>query len=369
MQKKKLVICLSIIVSVLLVGFAALIFLSKPIVVYKEDFFIELGEQCESDCAIERVRHGYISQKDVIDTTQNGKQTIEVKIKDYLFREFCVTYDVEVKDTKAPVIENNDQIYIVAGCTENDLKEKIVVNDNDQLALQIELNGNYDLNKAGGYDLTIKATDSAGNYSEKTVRFVVEVAGEQASEYFTTPKGFLGYVKDQCTYIDGVIIVNKTYSLKPGYATGFQDDFSENYNAMVARAKEDGYVLTVNSGFRSNSHQKSLYNYWVGRLGKAQADKESARPGHSEHETGYAVDTTRVNEKFKNDPEYKWLQQNCYKYGFILRYPEGKTDITGYIYEPWHYRYVGVDLATKLWNNGDWITMEEYFGIDSVYQD
>ena len=113
--------------------------------------------------------------------------------------------------------------------------------------------------------------------------------------------------------------------------------------------------------------QKYLYNSYVSRDGKEEADTYSARPGHSEHQTGLAFDLNSIDISFADTDEGKWVVDNCYKYGFIIRYPEGKDNITGYIYEPWHLRYVGVDLATKLYNQGDWITLEEYYGIDSKY--
>ena len=74
-----------------------------------------------------------------------------------------------------------------------------------------------------------------------------------------------------------------------------------------------------------------------------------------------------LNQEWINTSEGQWLNNNCYKYGFIIRYPRGKEGITGYIYEPWHIRYVGVDVATQLYNGGNWITLEEYLGIDSKY--
>lgn len=80
-----------------------------------------------------------------------------------------------------------------------------------------------------------------------------------------------------------------------------------------------------------------------------------------------AFDVNTINDSFANTEEGKWLNDNCYKYGFILRYPNGKSDETGYQYEPWHFRYVGVELAEKLYNNGNWITVEDYFGITSRY--
>ena len=93
-----------------------------------------------------------------------------------------------------------------------------------------------------------------------------------------------------------------------------------------------------------------------------EADLKAARPGYSEHQTGLALDiTTRLaeDEEFVNTEEFSWLKENAHKYGFILRYPEGKENITGYSYEPWHYRYVGIDVATKIYNEN--ITFDEYY--------
>ena len=87
-----------------------------------------------------------------------------------------------------------------------------------------------------------------------------------------------------------------------------------------------------------------------------------------EHQSGLAADLNHVGSNFDNTESAKWLEQNCWKYGFILRYPKGKDKETGYVYESWHFRYVGVDLAKKLYNNGNWITMEAYFGITSQYK-
>ena len=89
-----------------------------------------------------------------------------------------------------------------------------------------------------------------------------------------------------------------------------------------------------------------------------------ALPGCSEHQTGYAFDAANYVDGIYNEvlgeEEIAWLNYNAYKYGFILRYPKGKEEITGFIYEPWHYRYVGKDISNILYNNGNWITLEEY---------
>ena len=160
------------------------------------------------------------------------------------------------------------------------------------------------------------------------------------------------------------------------YGTSLTSTTKNAFNKMQAAAKLDGINIYIASGFRSYQTQNRLYNNYVARDGKAKADTYSARPGHSEHQSGLAFDICShdldgqnacINSNFDNTDQAKWLAQNAYKYGFILRYPKGKTNETGYKYESWHFRYVGTDLSTKLYNNGDWLTMENYFGITSEY--
>ena len=190
----------------------------------------------------------------------------------------------------------------------------------------------------------------------------------------TTSKGFKIEVKNGITYIDGILVVNKTYSLPSTYAPGLDSTVRKKADEMFAAAKLDGIDIYDQSGFRSYETQQRLYNNYVKSKGKEQADAVSARPGHSEHQSGLAFDVCGkdqnkcINSNFDNTPEAKWLAKNAYKYGFILRFVNGKTNETGYKYESWHYRYVGKELAEKLYNNGDWITLESYFGIDSIYK-
>jgi LAS superfamily LD-carboxypeptidase LdcB len=120
------------------------------------------------------------------------------------------------------------------------------------------------------------------------------------------------------------------------------------------------------SGFRSYSTQNTLYNKYVARDGKAEADRYSARPGHSEHQTGLAFDLNSLDQSFENTKEGKWLAENCWKYGFIIRYPKGKESVTGYMFEPWHVRYLGKEVAKKVYESGK--CLEEYLGITSVYE-
>lgn len=190
-----------------------------------------------------------------------------------------------------------------------------------------------------------------------------------------TSKGYTIEVRDSVTYVNGILIANKTYSLPSTYNPGgLTSETTKAANEMFAAAAAVGFNMWAQSGFRSYSTQQKLYNRYAARDGKAKADTYSARPGHSEHQTGLAFDVCAkgkpcINSNFNNTEEAKWLSMNAHLYGFILRYPQGKTNETGYLYESWHFRYVGKELASILYNDGDWITLENYLGITSEYKD
>ncbi len=171
------------------------------------------------------------------------------------------------------------------------------------------------------------------------------------------------------TYIDGVLVASKKYPLPKDYHPGEQPEAKTALTQMLAGAKEAGYNLAAFSGFRSYEYQETLYQNYVNRDGQAAADRYSARPGHSEHQTGLAFDIGEqgqedlwLTEQFGETAAGKWLMDHAHQYGFILRYPKGKEDITGYRYESWHYRYVGVEKATAIKNSS--VTLEEYLGIE-----
>lgn len=187
------------------------------------------------------------------------------------------------------------------------------------------------------------------------------------AEVSVTVTPYVAPVEPEITYINGILIANKTYPLPSTYNPGVDTVANNDLQKMFAAAKADGIDLFVVSGFRSYATQKYIYNDYVARDGKAEADRYSARPGHSEHQTGLGFDINKADLSFEGTPEAIWLAENCHKYGFIIRYPQEKEHITGYIYEPWHIRYLGVDIATAVYNSG--LCLEEYLGITSRYQD
>ena len=171
--------------------------------------------------------------------------------------------------------------------------------------------------------------------------------------------------KDGCTYVDGVLIVNKSYSLPEDYNPGLDATTEEAFNQLSADAAQEGLNLYIGSDFRSYSYQVDVYESYCETYGWQQADTFSARPGYSEHQTGLTIDCNTIDDAFGQTEEAVWLADHCADYGFIIRFPDGKEDITGYQYEPWHIRYVGVDIAREIMSQG--LCLEEYLGVDSVY--
>lgn len=139
-----------------------------------------------------------------------------------------------------------------------------------------------------------------------------------------------------------------------------------NLKQLITTAKNENLTLSPLSGYRSYATQQTVYANEVRAYGQATADTESARPGTSEHQTGLSIDVggggCGIEDCFGATSEGKWLADNAYKFGFIIRYPEGKQGITGYRYEPWHIRFVGVDLATEMQKQGV-LTLEEFFDL------
>ena len=169
----------------------------------------------------------------------------------------------------------------------------------------------------------------------------------------------------QITYIDGILVVNKTYALPADYNPGVNAEAKAAFDRMQADAAAEDLNIYISSGFRSYDYQAGLYQRYVDKDGRAEADRYSARAGHSEHQTGLAFDLNSIDESFANTKEGKWVNQNCYKYGFIIRYPSDKEDITGYKWEPWHIRYLGDETAKAVYDSG--LCLEEYLGITSEY--
>ncbi len=173
------------------------------------------------------------------------------------------------------------------------------------------------------------------------------------------------------------VVVNKGRVLPSDYVpqplvSNLRQDASVALKSLIEGASANGFSLRLYSGYRSYSNQASVYANEVKTNGQVTADRQSARPGYSEHQTGLAADLSAAGGKctlqqcFGDMAEGQWLATNAYKYGFIIRYPKDKEALTGYMYEPWHLRYVGTDLAAEINKSGQ--TLEQFFDL-STYTD
>ena len=175
---------------------------------------------------------------------------------------------------------------------------------------------------------------------------------------------------------DLLVLVNKNYILDENYIPNDLEEVNikyskegkmlrkvakEHFENLAKTALYYGYHIKIVSAYRSYSYQDTLYQYYVKDKGLIYADNCSARPGHSEHQTGLSFDVEGSNHDynlFEDSKEFTWMSKNAHKFGFIMRYPKGKEQITGFKYEPWHYRYVGIKVATLLYRQN--LTLEEY---------
>lgn len=182
------------------------------------------------------------------------------------------------------------------------------------------------------------------------------------------------------------VIVNKTFPLDPedhvpgdlatmpsiprGSGQSMRAEAAAALESMYADAKPAGAGFSVSTAYRSYDHQAALYYPRARDRGVEAADRTTARPGYSEHQSGLAVDIfdtedCRLEQCFGSTVAGKWVAEHAWEYGFVMRYPEGKEDITGYIWEPWHLRYVGPELAAEMHQTGI-TTLEEFFGLPAA---
>ena len=231
-------------------------------------------------------------------------------------------------------------------------------------------------------------SNTNSNKTNKIVKKDVSVSkysmrdGEQLIKKTSTNMNLTKY--NGAYYVDGVMIVNKSYPLDNTYqpvdpykeitsdylygADYLDKTVMEKFLSMKEDAESAGYELKISSGYRSYKVQVDLYNNYAARDGDIAADTYSARAGYSEHQSGLCFDLNGTNANFLETDTGKWVNEHAANYGFILRFPKDKESETGYNYEAWHFRYLGVELAKKLYNNGDWISLEAYLGVDSKYE-
>lgn len=216
---------------------------------------------------------------------------------------------------------------------------------NDKTAKEIVTEVNCNLDKEFYNDI-IKTDLTKGNLMLVNKYYYVDNTYE--------PDDPMTLKLNQYTYWEGSILSHDAYVA---------------FTSMVDDASKLGYSLIDTSAYRTYEYQSYLYNKYLEENGLEWTLKSSAKPGHSEHHTGLATDIVKKGVSmydFENTEEFDWIKNNAHKYGFILRYPEGKEYLTGYKYEPWHYRYVGVDVATYIYEED--IVFEEYYAYFCEYK-
>ena len=191
-------------------------------------------------------------------------------------------------------------------------------------------------------------------------RYYVDTTGLWKDNSKVTNKG--SYYSLQGKY-DEIIVANKHYPMSKDYYPGENATAKAAFLKLIAQMKEEGYAISDNySGFRSYATQAQLYQSYVNQEGQAAADRYSARPGYSEHQTGLAFDVIGTDGQLVEDSSAaQWLLEHAPDYGFVVRYPRGKESITGYMHEEWHLRYIGKE-AKDIAASG--LILEEYYGFD-----
>lgn len=335
-MKKVLVFFLIFVISLGILGYFYIDSIKLKIIGYSINEIIIINKKLDSDNISLLLENNYIKD---LDRLINIKDFNKEKFENYI--NFIKKGNTNYEQVVSSVNKNYDYDII-----DNFISNAYYISDNLDRYLNY-----YKSNNELSYDEIITNVNSNLDY-----------------DYYTN-------ISDTDMSKEYLILVNKYYKLSKDYIPDDLIDITSSYGSgklrkvayeqfikLVDAGKKEGYYIISASPYRSYSKQEYLYNKYSASDGIKEADTYSARPGHSEHQTGLAVDVSVLNsdlESFGNTNEFIWMKNNCYKYGYILRYPEKKEYITGYIYEPWHYRYVGVNVATKIHELG--ITFEEYY--------
>ena len=374
-QKRRRAATVKKVLTVILVLFALIVAFFAGFAIYNsrihidlvKDRNVEVNTPATASQFIEGIGNGRLVEDANIDTGTVGKKDCTVKIKvgedirDY-------TFHVNVVDTQAPFINAPEDVVNLLIGTPLDVLSQAEATDNSKETIQLTVEGEYDPESPGSQVLTLVAKDSTGNTSRQNVNInVIDVTPNMEDMTFLTNTGHNAEIKEGVLYVDGILVVNKTFGLPEDYGAGLDPTAAEAFGRMAVDALKDGIVLETVTEFRTYEEQAKLFDYYIEVEHQSAENTTATRAGHSEHQSGLAIDANSMTPGFESTDEGKWLNAHCKDYGFIMRYPADKVEITGYNFEPWHVRYVGTDLANKLYKDGNWTTLEEYFGIPSRY--
>lgn len=337
-------------------------FETKDITVYKQnDFDLSLfikGDTSHFACA-------------PIDFSQPGKQKITCQDTTGEYKD--TTIHVTVVDQTAPEITlTRSHIQLPIGSTYHldDYLEKAIDEVDGDLTTQVTYVDTINSQKAGTYEVIYTVSDHSGNTGSASLKVDITTFYE---EYFDASTLTPEMVQDPN---DIHVLVNKTHALSSNYEPNdltlvyqsqdvyLRQEAAQAYKEFVLAAQQQGITVIPFSGYRSYSLQTRLYNNYLNRNGPVYTVSLSAYPGRSEHQLGLAIDISDtwddpLNASLGQRALGKFIKNEAYRYGFILRYPKDKTAITNYAYEPWHIRYVGKEMAKEIHDRQ--ITLEEYY--------
>lgn len=323
----------------------------------KDNIKLRFGDDYKEEYvsfSINNKKNNNIIIKSNLNTKKVGDYIVLYKLdnKYYLFRKVSVIDDVKPEIN----LLGKEEMIIDYGSNYKEPYFTATDNYDGDIKNKVKVKGKVNAKRSGTYKLTYKVSDSSGNTCKKTRTVIVK---DKTQSTIKSPEI---KVLNGITYVNGILLVNKTYHLPKNYDPKVNKEALKNLKKMQADAKALGLSIPLVSGYRSYETQEKLHNKYVKKDGEEVANTYSAKPGESEHQTGLAFDIGSVDRSFANTVEAKWLAENAYLYGFIIRYPKDKTNVTGYIYEPWHVRYLGEKKAKDVYLSG--LTLEEYLGVN-----
>ena len=266
-------------------------------------------------------------------------------LKDIVVKVKSIPTDIEIDKTNLIIEKDKTKSIKVKVLPDNLVNKNVKYTSSNENIATIDENGNIKGISSGKVVISVETEETPIIKKDINVRVInIEVKSNGA------------------TYVDDILIVNKKYHLPATYNFGVDKTAKEKFEQMKKAAIKDNISLRIVSSYRSYNTQAAIYNKNLNLHGAWVANRFSAKPGESEHQSGLAFDINQANRSFVGTKEAQWLQENCYKFGFIIRYTRGKENITGYVYEPWHIRYVGEKVAKEIFESG--LCLEEYLEID-----
>ncbi len=300
-----------------------------------------------------------------------GEHLIDVSF-DYKSKEITKDVKINVEDTISPKFtKTKDEFEVFENEKIKDIESYFKAEDLSKVEYSFDLD-KVKFDQKGQYKGEVVASDAHGNESSTLFDVVVKEKPKPKPKPVppsnptpSSPQSSKYPVVKEATYRGGHVIVNKKHGIPPNFASGENPEAASQLSKLVVEMRGLGLKVAPPgdwAGYRTYEHQEILYTRYIREHGQAAADISSAVPGFSEHQTGLAFDLRSPSGVLlQTEPEITWVRDNAHRFGFVIRYPEGKTHITGYKHEPWHLRYLGSD-AVKLYNANQ--TLEEYFNIE-----